>query len=177
MRISFSWGKKTAANPLGVMIEECLTKEEAAKIKQLDIEKVLLMTTKDRINALLPLIGSKTEWFNAKFEKEFVLKNKKQGLLNWANKTEMKEKYRKDIVNRISKLEDVLSPEEEEKFIEVLANLAIGVGTTEEEEKTITDLCNKANEAHLKMQDGGSREDYEKAQTALDAYIEELKNS
>ena len=172
MKISFNWGKKTISNPLGVVLEECLAKEEAGKIKQLDIEKVLLLGTEERIKLFSSAIGDKAEWFNSKFEKDYVLKNMKQGLLNWVDKTEMKEKYRKDILSRIAKLENMLSAEEQEKFIEKLANLAIGVGTTEEEEQTITDLCNRANEAHLRMQNGGSREDYEKAQSALDTYVE-----
>ena len=160
------------------MIEECLTKEEAAKLKHLNIERIMLLTAEERIDLFSSLIGSKANWFNSRFEKDFILKPQKAGLLEWANKKEMKDKFRKEIIRRISELEKALNPEEEKNFMGELTKLALGVGVTREEEQTIFDLSKKADEARLRMLNGsGSREDYEKACKVFEAYVEELKNS
>ena len=177
MKISFNWNRKNKSNPFARAVEDCLSKEEADKLKFLDIEKILLLSTEERLRIFSSLIGSKAEWFNSRFEKDYVLNNQKAGMLNWANKTKMEEKFRQEIVRKISNLEKMLNPAEEESFINELANLALGIGVTQEEEKTLIELSHKADEARLKMENGGSKEDYEKAHNLLQAYVNKLKNS
>jgi hypothetical protein len=177
MKISFNWNWKDKSRPLGFFLEECLSKEDAIKIKQLNIEKILLLDRRERVVIFSNLIGEeKATWLNSHFEKEFVLKNQKAGMLAWANSMDMKEKNRVEIIRKISLLENALTTAEQDEFIKDLADLALGIKITEEEEKMINTLCEKANAAQTRMEHGGSREEYEKAQALLDSYVEKLKN-
>ena len=172
MKLSFKWGRSVGQKRISVFAEECLTRDEADKIKKLDVQELLEASSGERTKRFRSLIGNKAEWLNSKFETEYVLKNQQNGLLNWINnRTGVQDKFRKDIIRRINELSHALSPEEEEEFLQTLAKLALGVGTTKEEEEKISDLCKKAAEAR----EHGSQEEYERAQCALDAYIEELK--
>ena len=177
MKISFNWNKKDKSKPMGFFLEECLSKDEAVKIKQLNIEEILLLDRKDRVAIFSNLIGEeKANWLNSRFEKEFVLKNQKAGMLAAANSMDMKEKNRVEIIRKISLLENALTTAEQDEFIKDLTDLALGIKITEEEEKMIYTLCEKVNAARTRMEQGGSKEDYEKTQATLDSYVEKLKN-
>jgi len=97
-------------------------------------------------------------------------------MLNWAkNKTDIKEIYREKLIRKISKLEKALSPKEEEDFIKKLVDIQLG-RVTEEEAQNIVDLSNKAREAKIKMDNGGSKIDYERAYNAFQDYVNKLKD-
>jgi len=98
-------------------------------------------------------------------------------MLNWAKKADIKkEKHREDIIRRISKLEKALNPKEMDYFISELTNISLGLRVTLEEANNIADLSYKANEAKIKMNNGGSKMDYEKAYNAFQDYVNKLKN-
>ena len=59
-------------------------------------------------------------------------------------------------------------------FISELTNIALG-RVTLEEANNIAGLSCKANEAKIKMENGGSKEDYEKAHNAFQDYVNKLK--
>lgn len=177
MKISWKWQKENKSNPFSLTIDECFNKNEADKIKRLNFEELLSLSTDDRIRIFLPLIGSKAEWFNSRLENDFILKTQKEGLLNWAKKAEMSEKARNEIIRRISKIEKMITPEEENILLEQFADLKLGISLTEDEENTIWELSRKVDEEKLKMESDGSVELYEAAKHALDAYIEMLKHS
>jgi hypothetical protein len=177
MKISFNWNIKDKSKPFGFFMEECLSKDEADKIKKLDLEKILLMDSEERLSIFSGLLGKeKADWFNARFEKDLVLKNQKAGMMNWINNDkEIKPKWRKEIIRKISELEKPLYKEKLDNFMEELADLKLGVGITLEEAQMITDLCKKANDAKVKMDNGGSKTDYEIAHKNLEDYVEMLK--
>lgn len=178
MRLSFNWFKKDKSKSFGFSLEECLSEDEADKIKRLDFEKLIDADREDRLNIIIKAIGKdKAEWLNSRIEKDFILKNQCQGLMNWVNNDQSIEpKWRKEIIRKISALEKPLNKKEEEDFFKELANLKLGIGVTSEETQMITDLCKKADEAKLEMDNGGSKVDYEIAQKKLDDYVEKLKN-
>ena len=152
-----------------------LSNEEADKLKNLDIAEIVLVDSKKRLDIFSKLIGKeKAVWVNARFEKDLVLKNQKEGMLNWANETKMKPEIRKEIIKKISGLEELLSQTEEQEFLTELAELSLGIGFTEEEIKTIMSLSQKVEEAKIKMENGGSKLDYEKACISLQEYKNKL---
>jgi hypothetical protein len=174
----FNWilNRKTIAPNIGR--GGCLSKKEADKLKKLDHEKLMNMDSKERFSVFANVIGEENaKWVNARFEKEFLLKSQQEGMINWAKKTDMKPEFRKEIVSKISNLEKALSPKEQEEFMDKLAVLSLGIGVTEEESKTIMELFKKVEEAKLKMENGGSVIDYEKACDVYQDYINKLKNS
>jgi succinate dehydrogenase flavin-adding protein (antitoxin of CptAB toxin-antitoxin module) len=173
-----NWILNRETNAYNVVLQSCLTKEEADKLIKLDINKLIDVDTKERIILFSKYIGKeKAEWFNTLFEKDYLLKNQKEGMLNWVKqKTDIKEKYREDIIRKISKLEKALSPKEMDYFISELTNISLGLRVTLEEADNIADLSCKANEAKIKMENGGSKEDYEKAHNAFQDYVNKLKN-
>lgn len=158
--------------------EFCLSKEEANKLRNLDIKKMILMGSEERLGIFSKLIGvEKADWVNARFEKDLVLKNQKEGMLNWVKKTEMKDKYREEIIRKISKLEKTLSAKERDAFLTELAEIALDIRLTQEEVETIFNLSRKAEEAKENMENGGSKEDYAKAQNNIRDYVNTFKNS
>ncbi len=174
---NLNWILNCKNNTYNVILQSCLTKEEADKLIKLDINKLINIDTKERLIIFSNVIGKeKAQWVNARFEKDIVLKNQKEGMLNWAKKADMKEKYREEIIRKISKLEKALSPKECEDFIEKLSTISLGLSVTEEEAQNIVNLSNKAREAKIKMDNGGSKIDYERAYNAFQDYVNKLKN-
>lgn len=174
----FNWTKNLKTTYFTIGNSFYLSKEEADKLKKLDIQKMVLMESQDRLGIFSKIIGKeKADWLNTRFERDLILKNQKEGMLKWAKETEMKEKFRQEIIRKISKLEKALSPKEEEAFLEELSRLALGLELTEEEVRTIFDLSQRVEEAKKKMENGGSNIDYEKACSNLQEYTDELKRS
>lgn len=173
-----NWILNRKTNTYSAVLQSCLTKEEADKLIKLDINKLIDIDTKERIILFSKYIGKeKAEWFNTLFEKDYLLKNQKEGMLNWAKKADIKkEKHREDIIMRISKLEKALNPKEMDYFISELTNISLGLRVTLEEANNIADLSYKTNEAKVKMGNGGSKMDYERAYNAFQDYVNKLKN-
>jgi hypothetical protein len=174
----FNWilNRKTVAPNMG--LGNCLSKEEAAKLRNLDHKKLMDMDSKERFSVFANVIGEENaKWVNTRFEKEFLIKKQKEGMINWANKTDMKSELRKEIIRKISNLEKALGPKELDEFVEELSELSLGIGVTEEEAKTIVELFKKVEDAKVKMKNGGSVTDYEKARDVYQDYIDKLKKS
>jgi len=171
-----NWILNRKTNTYSAVLQSCLTKEEADKLIKLDINKLKEIDTKERIILFSKYIGKeRAEWFNTLYEKDYLLKIQKEGLLNWAKqKTDIKEKYREKIIRKISKLEKALSPKEMDYFISELTDIALGKVTLEEA-NNIADLAKKAQEAKIKTDNGGSKEDYERAYNAFQDYVNKLK--
>src|SRR3989344_4917435 len=171
MKLVFNWPWKAKSKPL-ISLEACLTRDEAEQLKSLNFQEVLEMDSADRIKAFTSLLGEQKGIFvNTKLERDVILKNQKEGLMNWINGEEdVQPKWRKEIVRDIEELDRALSAKEMDSFIDNLASLKLGVGVTREEARNITDLCNKANDAKAAIERGGSVADYEKAQKELNDY-------
>lgn len=179
MKISFNWFGKDKSKPFGFSFEECLTKEEADKMKGLDFENLLDVDRKERLSIITNTIGEdKAEWLNSRIEKSLILKNQQEGLMDWVNNNkEISPKWRQEIIRRIAALEGALDKKEFDDFIEEMVELSLGVGVTEEEAQTIKELYKKAENAKLEMENGGDKTAYEIALKNLEDYSEKLKNS
>ena len=173
----FNWAKNSKTTYFTIGNNFYLSKEQADKLKKIDIKEISLMESQDRLGIFSKIIGEeKAGWLNAHFERDLILKNQKEGMLKWAKETEMKEKFRQEIIRKISKLEKALSLKEEEAFLEELSRLTLGLELTEEEVRTIFDLSQKVEEAKKKLENGGSKIDYYKACNNLQQYVDVLKH-
>ncbi len=144
MKISFNFFKRDKSKPL-IFLEECLTVDEASKVKALDFETILNAGKEERLSIFNQFLNEdKAIWLNSRFEVDIILKNQKEGLMSWINNDkEVEPKWREEIIRKISELKEPLSKEDENKFIEDLAELKLGLGVTREEAQKITDLCKK----------------------------------
>ncbi|HXL98636.1 MAG TPA: hypothetical protein VN932_01805 [Rhizomicrobium sp.] len=177
MKIRFGWNRKDKFGPLSISVEECLSKEEANKLRQQDFNRIIHMTSEERLKLFATLFGErKAAFVNSRLESDMILPNQKAGLMNWINGIkDVEPKWRKEIVREISALDKALNESEMEAFMEKLAELKLGVGVTLEEAQMIFDLSKAANEAKKKFETGGSVFEYDLAKKALDEYVVSLK--
>lgn len=179
MKLVFNWFGRDKSKSFGFSFEECLTKDEADKIKALDLEKLLDADRNERLRIIVETIGKdKAEWLNSRFEKGVILKNQQEGIVNWVNKDkEISPKWREEILRRVAALENSLDKKELDDFIKEMAELAQGGGITGEETQMINELCKRVEDAKVKMENGGSETAYKIARKNLNDYAEKLKNS
>lgn len=179
MKLVFNWFGRDKSKLFGFSFEECLTKDEADKMKALDLEKLLDADRNERLRIIVETIGKdKAEWLNSRFEKDVILKNQQKGMVNWVNNDKkISPKWREEILRRVAALENSLDKKELDDFIKGMAELALGGGITEEETRTINELCKKAENAKLEMENSGDKTAYEIALKNLEDYSEKLKNS
>ncbi len=132
----------------------CLPRFESEKmIKALkegvvNPDKLIDMTSKERREFFDDIVGVENgKSVNTLFESKLLLKSQKQALVGWAKQiTGIKEETRRDLVSRIERMEKVLDPADESRFLEDLVEKRLGVGVSVEEAKTIADLSKKVEE-------------------------------
>lgn len=175
------------------MAKICLPKELATKFRQalannqIKIDEISEMTSKARREYFEKTIG---EGYgvdvNALFESKLLLKNQQQGLVTWAKTVAgLKPQARRDLLTKIEKMQQVLTPENESAFLNDLANTKLGLEVTEQEAKAISSLAKEATEAKELMEAGARRgaDDvptpeelaYGTKTVALNKYVNDLK--
>jgi hypothetical protein len=175
----------------------CIVKEKIAefrkalKDKELDIAKLLDMTTEDRTALFSEFAGENAKLMNTLFEEKLVLKNRLQGIKNWASKVgeigrydplkkakldEMMSEYKARQQQRI------FSPKENEQFLADLAEEKLGTRITKEEAKNVFDMTAKIDEYKKgfdettgQWSDDKTRVNYGASAVALDNYMADLK--
>jgi len=167
----------------------CLTKQfvekflKALKSGEVNPEKLAEMSSKERRAYLEKLVGKENAIeVNSLFESKILLKNKQAGYIAWAKKVSgITPQAKRDIISRIEKLQNVLDPKEEQKFLEDLASKRLGVEITEDEAKTLADLSKKSQDLRTKADKDGvfpNKEDrlaYGTAQVNLENFFGGLK--
>lgn len=148
-----------------------------------DPYKLNKMTSEERHAVFSKLVGKDAgHEVNAAFEGKMLLKNQKFAYTAWAKKVAgITPETRRDLMARISKMDHVLSPAEEQGFLKDLAAKKLGIGVTQDEAKTISNLSHAITEGEAKAKpDGtfstrGDAKNYGDAKTDLEDYINELK--
>lgn len=133
------------------MASFCLTKEFTDKFLQglrsgeIDPEKMVEMTSEDRRNYLTKFVGEENaKQVNSLFESKLLLKHREQGFINWAKRVgSITQEARRDIIARVQRMDKILDPQEEDKFLHDLAATRLGLDVTPEEAKNIVDLSKK----------------------------------
>lgn len=140
--------------------------------------KLADMTSAERRELFSGIVGSDSaKEVNALFESKLLLKNQQRGMITWAKTVSgIKPEVRRDIISRIQKLDKVLDPADQDKFLHDLASSKLGVDVTQAEAKQIADLARQIDVAKEAMQNGGDRLEYGRAQIALSNYVNELKS-
>lgn len=123
------------------------------------------------MNAFGWLRGGKS---NARSVEHLSLREQQDILIDWASNAEMEPKWRKEIMRKISRMDKHLSDAEFDAFIEELAKLKLGIGVTIEEVEAIVALTDRIKEAKDVMEAGGSRNGYDTAVAALEAYQKKI---
>jgi len=165
----------------------CLTKPTVQKIRkalkerEIDPIKLAGMTSIERNTFLSKYVGENAKDVNALFESKLLLKNQKAGYISWAKKVVgMSPQTKQDMISKIERMEKVLNPKEEEKFLHDLASSRLGFEVTQEQAKTVADLSTKMQELKTKISEdtperSKERLEYGTVNAVLKEYISKQK--
>lgn len=166
------------------MANFCLIKPLADLFKQklkngeIDPQKLADMSSEERHKFFADFLGEdNAKQVNSLFESKLLLKNQKAGMITWAKSVAgLKEATRRDLISRIERLDKVLNPADQTKFLHDLASTKLGLDVTQEEAKNIADLSKNVQESRTAMESGGDRMTYGRAVVALRNYMSDLKD-
>jgi hypothetical protein len=158
-------------------------------IKKGDInpEKLIDMNSAQRREFFGKHFGEENaQRLNLGVERKLILKNQQQGLVTWAKHTAgLGPKAKRDLISRVEKMEDVLTPENEDAFLEDLAAQALGTSVSMEEAGNIAALGKEVRQRREAMEAGPRRKlggkptktelEYGRALVAFDNYMTTLK--
>ena len=126
----------------------------ALKSKQLNIADLMRMTTEERTAIFTDLVGSAAKDVNLLFEQKLILKNRIQGIKNWASKVGEIGRYdpaKKATIDKAiadfeaKQQERLFNPKETESFLADLVEQKLGTRITREEAQNIFDLQTKSD--------------------------------
>lgn len=166
--------------------------KKALKSKELNIVELINMTSERRTKLFEKYAGAAAADVNLLFEKKLVLKNRIVGLKNWASKLGEVGRYdpkKKAKINemiteyRARQQERILSPKENESFLNDLADAQIGTHITRDEATKLFELT-KQVETLKKNYDvekstwtnDTDRLQYGASKVVLEKYMAELKD-
>lgn len=160
----------------------CLPPKDADKFKasiisgEIDPTKLAGMSSADRHAFFADKFGEDAAApMNTLLESKLLLKNQQAGMINWAQRMMGQNKpAQRDVISRIQNMKDVLTPENENAFLEDLASQRLGTHVSYDEAKTIADLSNKVLEAKAAMDKGGDRMEYGRAVVDLRNQVEDM---
>ena len=158
--------------------------KEKLKSGEVDPQKLSDMTSAERNKFFSDFLGeSNAKSVNALFESKLLLKNQQTGIINWAKSiTGLKPEILKDMLSKVSRLNEVLQPKELDRFLGDLASQRLGVDVTQAEAAKILELSKKVQETKANIPSdakNGSAEsiEYGLALTEFKKYVGELKLS
>lgn len=120
---------------------------------KLDPDYLADLSSSDRRKALAEVIGDDhAKQVNIMFEKKLLLKNQQKGLADWVMQTQgLKDQTRKDMLAKIQRMQDILTPTSEDEFLADLAKQKLGFAVTDEEAQLIYDLSSKVENLRERM--------------------------
>lgn len=151
---------------------------------EINPEKLSAFSSAERHAFFEQYVGpNQSQAVNALFESKLLLKNKQQGMINWAKKiVGISEVARRDIISKIQGMDKVLVAKDEQAFLNDLVNKKLGIEVTFDEAKNISDLSKRIVDSKTKIVpsvEGGraspSEMDYGRSRVALLNYIADLK--
>ena len=136
----------------------CLPKPNREKLatalrsRELSIERLYGLSSADRAKVLGSYVGQDfANLVNAKFEQAMVSRQK-NALKGWIESaTKAKDPIRRDMMKKVERIKEVLTPDEEAGFLNDLANDKLGLNVTEEEAQNIMTLHTVANDLGAKI--------------------------
>ena len=169
----------------------------ALKSKELNIPELMKMSTEDRTAVFANFVGSAARDINLLFEQKLILKNRIQGIKNWASRVgeigrydpAKKANMEKAIADFEAKQKERLfNPKETESFLADLVEQKLGARISREEASTIFDLQTKADALRNTFDDTippkkrtpeqqKAATTYGASRVVLNKYIESLKST
>lgn len=141
--------------PFCLMPDKVAEFRRALKQKDIKISDLLNMDTATRTEMLRHYAGENARDVNLLFEQKLVLKNKMQGMKNWASKMGEIGRYSPKKAAEIAQMvqefknrqtERIFSPKEEEAFLNDLADSKVGTHITREEAARVFELTSRIDE-------------------------------
>lgn len=164
----------------------CLTKSEAdilrkkikdGSINPNELEKLKLSSQRREFFEKF-ISKDNAKQVNALFESKMLLKNKKRGYITWAkNIIGVKPSVRRDIIATVERLDTLLSPKDEEKFLNDLVDKRLGTEVTQEEAEKIFQLSEKVKKLQEKTDPTKSDITLGNAKLDLSEYVNSLKGT
>lgn len=159
----------------------CLPKQISDQFKQMiksgevDIDKLSSISSKDRIAFFMKIMNERNaKEVNAIFESKLLLKNQKKGMVTWAKQiTGMKPEAKNTLIDKIERMSNILSPENEKDFLQSLASKRLGADITIEEANKIAEMSKKVSELKS-YTDTQGRIKYGRARMDLVDYVNKL---
>lgn len=163
----------------------------ALKSKAINMADLINMSTEKRTELLRQYAGDLAPEVNHLYEQKVVLKNRVQGMKNWASKVGEIGRYAPEKKAQIEKMineykdkqfERTFNPKENESFLNDLADAKLGTHVTREQAKQIYDLAAQADNLKKNYSEekgwtnDADRLRYGMSQIGLDKYVEVLKN-
>lgn len=133
--------------------EAVLRFQEGVKSGVINPLKLSQMSSAERRAFLGKFVGEgNAQEVNALFESKLLLQNQKAGLVAWARSVAgLKPEVRRDLIDRIQKLDRVLDPEEQDQFLADLAEAKLGFGVSKDEASKIVTLTKEMSELKAKI--------------------------
>lgn len=159
----------------------CLPKQISDQFKQMiksgevDIDKLSSISSKDRIAFFMKIMNERNaKEVNAIFESKLLLKNQKKGMVTWAKQiTGITPEAKNTLIDKIERMSNILSPENEKDFLQSLASKRLGVDITIEEANKIAEMSKKVSELK-NYTDTQGRIKYGRARMDLVDYVNKL---
>ena len=154
----------------------CLPKQyanaflQALKSGKINPVKLMNMTSKQRREFFAKIVGEQhAKFVNTEFESKLLLKNQKRGLVTWAKRMGgLKEYSRKDVIEKIKKLDRALNPAEQEQFLQDIAEKRLGVQISYEDAQKLVKLTQKVEQLRKpNLEEWQQGDDYWKAKQEL----------
>ena len=156
---------------------------EKLKSGEITPEKLLEMDSAQRHGYFAEFLGEKNaKWVNTLFEKKMLLKSQQEGILKWAKEVAgMKPEVKRDIISRVEKMENLLTPKEEDQFLADLVEHKLEATVTLQEASNIASLSKEVIEAKGKIAEDspiGSQErmDYGRKMVEFQDYVNSLRD-
>ena len=111
-------------------------------------EKLISMSSKERNEYFSKIFGDvNAPKVNSLFESKLLLKGQQQGIINWAQKIGgLKPEMKSDLLSRVNKMDKILTPETEGKFLADLAEHKLGATVTMKQAGDLMELARVAND-------------------------------
>ena len=151
---------------------------DKVKSGELSPETLIGMTSAERHAAFAEMMGeANAAKVNASFESKLLLKNQQAGITRWIESAkDLPKSVKRDLLSRVERMDKVLNPAEQDRFLADLAKQRLGFSVSMEEAGHITHLAKAVSDARGALEAGGDRMDYGRARVAFGNYTSALKN-
>lgn len=140
-----------------------------AKLKNgtIDPLKMAEMSSDERRAFLAEHVGeANAKEVNALFESKLLLKNQQKGMITWIKQVAgLKPDVRRNLITKVEKLGEVLTPENQKAFLQDLVEHKLGVAVNADEAKKIAELSQKIQDLQQAGKDIGT------ARVTLENYV------